>query len=109
MYKVSLTNNKVTEKNPKLVNNRFKPLVLMGVGSYGEIYRGEDVNTGAIVAIKFELSNDKTKKKSVLKGESKITKAVGKMPSFADFYWYGREDDHEIMVLEMLGRSFRDI
>ena len=52
-----------------LINNKYSLLQLIGSGSFGSIYKAENIRTGEFIAIKIEPISKKTK---LLKNESII-------------------------------------
>ena len=58
------------------------------------------------MAIKFE--NSKLKRSQLVE-EAKLLRSMGNQVGFPKFIWYGKEGDHFMMVLEMLGPSLEDM
>ena len=80
----------------------------IGSGSFGDIYHGANVETGASVAIKLE---SKASKHPQLLYEAKVCKILQGQPSCGvpQLLWYGTEGDYNVMVLELLGPSLEDL
>ena len=87
------------------VNNQFKLGKKIGSGSFGEIYLGFDTVTNREVAVKFEQVN--VRRPQLI--EEAMLKEFGNEPGFPKFLWYGREGEHNIMVIELLGPSLEDL
>ncbi|KAF5937521.1 hypothetical protein HYC85_025027 [Camellia sinensis] len=77
----------------------------LGVGSFGELYLGVNVQTGEEVAIKLE--SVKTKHPQ-LHYESKIYMILqgGRIPNLK---WFGLEAEYNVMVIDLLGPSMEDL
>lgn len=78
---------------------------LISSGGFGSVHYGYSLNTHNIVAIKLE----KNASKSYLPNEYKIMKTL-KMPidgismlGIPNIYWFGKQDDYTIMVMDLLG------
>lgn len=78
----------------------------LGAGSFGEIYRGEDKETGQSVAIKFEPAKTRVPQ---LCYESKLYNIFRNGVNVPKFYWYGTENNYNEMVVELLGKSLEDL
>lgn len=94
-----------------LIAGRFRLAEPIGTGSHCRVYQGKaysalDQATGQQVAVKFALAH---KRNLVLKREAKIGSLLGAIkPGFARAIWYGRQEDQEIGVSELLGPSLLD-
>eukprot|EP01065_Artemidia_motanka_P006417 TRINITY_DN13158_c0_g1_i1.p1 TRINITY_DN13158_c0_g1~~TRINITY_DN13158_c0_g1_i1.p1 ORF type:complete len:388 (+),score=34.55 TRINITY_DN13158_c0_g1_i1:94-1257(+) len=98
------------------VGNRFRILEKLGAGSFGDIYRGVNIVTGAHVAIKLEPLSTKVPQ---LLPEARLVKFLGrdgplgnpKLPSVGvtQLHWYGVEGDFNVMIIDMLGPSLEDL
>ncbi|KAK8848220.1 hypothetical protein M9Y10_019276 [Tritrichomonas musculus] len=78
----------------------------LGAGSFGEIHRGEDKETGQSVAIKLESVKAHVPQLSY---ESKLYNIFKNGVNIPKFYWFGTESSHNSMVIELLGKSLEDI
>ena len=67
---------------------------------------GFDTVTNREVAVKFEQVNVR---RPQLIEEARMLKEFGNEPGFPKFLWYGREGEHNIMVIELLGPSLEDL
>merc|ERR1712048_500493 len=76
------------------------------MGSFGDIYLGTNIQTGAEVAIKLETI--RTKHPQLLY-ESKLYKILQGGVGIPTVRWYGVEGDYNIMVMDLLGPSFEDL
>ena len=88
------------------IANRFKMGKKIGSGSFGEIYLGLDIQTGKEVAVKFEQLN--VRRPQVIE-EAKLLREFAGEPGFPKFMWYGKHDEFQIMVIELLGPSLEDL
>ncbi|KAL8436194.1 hypothetical protein ACSSS7_001924 [Eimeria intestinalis] len=78
----------------------------IGSGSFGDIYKGVNVQTGEEVAMKVESSKAKHPQ---LIYESKLLKHLQGAPGIAQVYYCDAEADFNIMVMELLGPSLEDL
>ena len=78
----------------------------IGAGSFGQIFIGENKETHQKVAIKLE--NKKTNVPQ-LNYESKLYILFSGCPSVPRCYWYGSDHTHNIMAIELLGKSLEDL
>ena len=85
----------------------YKIIKKIGEGSFGDVYKGEDINTGEFVAIKIE-KIEKTKDKSRLEIERDIYLNL-EGEGIPKIYWYGMLDNQKILVLSYLGPSLEDL
>jgi len=80
---------------------------LLGIGLFGEVYLGENINTviiifwGKEIAIKVEnLYHDST-----LKEEINVYKEIGPAFGIPKIFWSGYENQYRVLVMERLGLS----
>ena len=89
-----------------IIAKKYKLARKIGYGSFGEIYRATNLETGQEVALKLE---KKQIRHPHLKSESRILRSLQGGTGFPTMYWYGEEGDFNIMVLDLLGASLEDI
>jgi serine/threonine protein kinase len=80
--------------------NKYKIIDKLTNGSFGTIYKAQNIRTHELVAIKMELKNGTTKS---LKNEAKIYQYLGKQEGFPQLKWFGSTDDITYIVLDLLG------
>lgn len=85
-----------------IINNKYKLLEEIGGGSFGKIYKGENVRTKELVAIKIEpvLGGN-----NLLKNESKIYQYLKNTHGVPEVKWYGNDGKNVYMVIKLLGQS----
>ena len=81
----------------------YKYVILekLGNGSFGEVYKGENIRTKELVAIKREIQTNN----KLLKNEAKIYTYLGKQPGFLELKWFGMKNDYSYLVVNLLGDS----
>ncbi len=89
-----------------LIGNKYILLELIGSGSFGSIYKGENVRTKEKVAIKVEPVKNETR---LLKNETIIYNRLSNKPGIPDIKWYGKDDENYYMVLNLLGESLESL
>ena len=85
-----------------IIANKYKLHEKIGTGCFGEIWKGENIRTKEIVAIKIEPHTNKTK---LLKNETKIYNYIGNVKGFPQAKWYGVDEKNNYMVLTLLGNT----
>ena len=89
-----------------LINNKYKIINEIGKGSFGTIYKGENIRTREKVAIKVEIIEHGT---YLLKNESIIYRYLNNMAGIPSVKWFGKDDDNYYMVINLLGKSLQNI
>ena len=87
-------------------SGRFSIGRKLGAGSFGEIHRGDDRDSGDQVAIKLEKSNSRVPQLSY---ESKLYNIFKNGCNIPKFYWFGTEGNYNVMVIQLLGKSLEDL
>ena len=86
-----------------IIANKYKILEEIGKGAFGKVYKGENIRTKELVAIKVEKVNGEIKS---LKYETQIYQAITsgqKTAGFLQVKWFGLIKDYYFMVLPLLG------
>ena len=89
-----------------IIANKYKILSSIGDGSFGQIYKGENIRTQELVAIKMELISGQT---NTLKYETKVYQYLGNITGFPQVKWFGIIGEYYYMVLTLLGDSLSSI
>ena len=89
-----------------LINNKYKLIEAIGSGSFGSIYKGENVRTKELVAIKIEPVCNETK---MLKNESIIYQYLKDVKNVPQVKWFGKDDMNYYMVINLLGDSLQSL
>ena len=90
----------------ELINNKYKLLEKIGEGSFGSIYKGENIRTNEYVAIKIESIQNNYK---LLKNESKIYQYLVNTIGIPNVKWFGKDENNYYMVLNLLGESLQSV
>lgn len=85
--------------------NKYKILTPINYGSYGTIYKGTNIRTGELVAIKVE---DKTET-SLLPNEAKLYMYLAGSEGIPELKWFGIEDNKNILVMNLLDEPLTKI
>ena len=75
----------------ELINNKYKLLEKIGEGSFGSIYKGENIRTNEHVAIKIEYIQNNYK---LLKNESKIYQYLTNTIGIPNVKWFGKDENN---------------
>lgn len=89
-----------------MINNKYNVISKIGSGSFGTIYKGQNIRTNEFVAIKVEPINNQIK---MLKNETKIYQYLNDCPFVPQIKWFGKEDNNYYMVINLLGYSLQDL
>lgn len=89
-----------------IINNKYKIIEEIGSGSFGKIYKGQNIRTSEYVAVKVESLNGVTK---LLKNESIIYQYLTKIPGIPAVKWFGKDNNYYYMVISLLGMSLNTL
>jgi len=78
----------------------------IGSGSFGDIYRGTNIHSGDEVAIKLETIRSRHPQ---LAYEYKVYRVLSGGVGVPNVYWFGKEGDYNVMVMDLLGPSLEDL
>jgi len=78
----------------------------IGGGSFGDIYLGTNINTGEEVAIKLECIQSRHPQ---LAHEYNVLRYLWGDAGIPRVYWFGKEGDYNVMVMDILGPSLEDL
>jgi len=87
------------------VARKYKLGDKLGSGSFGEIYRGVNVDTGEKVAIKLESVHSRH---AQLKYEWKVYRYLKGGKGIPNVYHYSTDGDYNVLVMDLLGKSLED-
>jgi len=88
------------------IGGKFTLRRKIGSGSFGDVWTGENVETGEEVAIKMESIS--AKHPQVL-FESKLYKILAGGQGIPKVHWYGTVGQHNAMVMDLLGPSLEEV
>ena len=88
------------------VGNNFKLTKKLNSGSFGEIYMAINIKNNREVAVKLE---PRTAKHPQLQYEAKLLAYIlgqsGRVDGFPSLYYFGKDNNYSIMVIDLLGPS----
>ena len=90
----------------ELINNKYIIREQIGSGSFGTIYKGENIRTNEKVAIKVEPIKNNTK---LLKNESIIYHYLTNTTGIPHVKWFGKDNFNYYMVIDLLGDSLQNL
>lgn len=91
------------------VGNRFRVGQKIGAGSFGEIFRGTNIQTGEPVAIKLEQAKTRHPQLAFEARFYRILNAGGSVVGVPNVLYYGVEGEFNVMVMDLLGPSLEDL
>ncbi|KAI9007900.1 kinase-like domain-containing protein [Phycomyces nitens] len=89
-----------------IIDQRWIPLGKIGEGSFGEVFEVEEISTKKHFAIKRERANMRHPQ---LENEAKVYKLLEGGPGIPRCYWYGRHEDFNCIVMDLLGPSLNQL
>jgi casein kinase I family protein HRR25 len=88
------------------VAGRYRVDSPIGAGSFGDIYKGRDLETNESVAIKMEAIDAKNPQ---LRYEAKLYRTFAGSFGVPSVHWFGKQDSNNVMVFDLLGPSLHDL
>ena len=85
-----------------MISNKYNLIEKISEGSFGSVFKAENIRTKENVAIKFEIKMDNIKS---LKNEAKIYQYLGKINGFPQIKMFGTMDKLNYLVIDLLGKS----
>ena len=90
----------------KIFFAKYKPLCLIGEGSFGKCFKGINMENNEEVCFKIE---KKSNQKSFLKIESHVLETLKGGKGIPDFYLYGYSENFNILIIELLDKTIEDL
>lgn len=82
-----------------MLANKYRLLEKLSQGSFGKVFRAENMRTGEIVAIKTEVKN---KEQKSLKMEARIYQYLAGIDGFPQLKWFGATNNVNYLVTNLL-------
>ena len=89
-----------------MISNKYNLIEKISEGSFGSVFKAENIRTNENVAIKFEIKIDNIKS---LKNEAKIYQYLGKLEGFSQLKNFGTNGTINYLVLDLLGNSLSEL
>jgi len=90
----------------KIFFTKYKPLGLIGEGSFGKCFKGINLQNNEEVCFKIER---KTNTKSFLKLESLALEDLKGGKGIPDFYLFGYSENLNILIMELLDKTIENV
>ena len=90
----------------KIFFAKYKPLCLIGEGSFGKCFKGINMENNEEVCFKIE---KKSNQKSFLKIESHVLETLKGGKGIPDFYLFGFSESFNILIIELLDKTIEDV
>jgi predicted Ser/Thr protein kinase len=90
----------------KIFFTKYKPLDLIGEGSFGKCFKGINMQNNEEVCFKIE---KKSNQKSFLKIESHALEELKGGKGIPDFYLFGFSENFNILIIELLDKTIEDV
>lgn len=88
------------------IDNKYKIITKLKEGSFGSVFKCENIRTGEFVAIKFEHKNNEMK---TIKNEAKIYQYLAKTDGFPHLKWFGTNENFNYLAINLLGWSLSEM
>jgi serine/threonine protein kinase len=89
-----------------MIANKYKILNKISEGSFGFVYKGQNIRTGEKVAIKIE---KRCGEYNILKSEAKIYQYLGKLDGFPQLKWFGTDVKYNYLVIDLYRCSLNSL
>jgi serine/threonine protein kinase len=89
-----------------MIANKYRIIEKLNEGSFGQVFKAENIRTKELVAIKVE---SKTKQTNTLKNEARIYQYLGKNNIAPNLKWYGTNENNNYLVINLLGSSLKSL
>lgn len=89
-----------------IIGNKYEILKKINHGSFGSLYRGKNIRTGEIVAIKVEKRSENST--NTLKYEANVYNYLKKINNFVKLRWFGKDEKYNFLVIDLLGNSLKN-
>lgn len=89
-----------------MINKKYNLISKIGQGSFGIIYKAENIRTRECVAIKVESIKSGT---NLLKNESQIYQYLLNTIGIPNVKWYGKDEQNYYMVINLLDKSLEEL
>ncbi|MBI2424993.1 MAG: serine/threonine protein kinase [Candidatus Hydrogenedentes bacterium] len=87
----------------------YKILLLLGQGTFGQVYLAEDVNLNRRVAIKFLKSARRSEDVQFFRREAKALASLSKHPNVVEIHHFGEYRGHSYFVLEYVESTLQQL
>lgn len=86
-----------------LIGNKYEIITKISGGSFGSLYKGKNIRTGKLVAIKVEKRDDNSV--NTLKYEANVYTHLKNVNNFVKLRWFGTNAKYNFLVIDLLGYS----
>ncbi|CAK86492.1 unnamed protein product (macronuclear) [Paramecium tetraurelia] len=93
----------------QIIAGRFKLIEKVGQGSFGSIFKTENIETGEICASKFEKRESQKNSMSLLVREIKILLELKGIAGFPQILHYGRDENYNFFMITYLGQNLENL
>jgi serine/threonine protein kinase len=90
----------------KIFFTQYKPICLIGEGSFGKCFKGINLKNNEEVCFKIEKKNPQ---KNFLKIESQALETLKGGKGIPDFYLFGFSESFNILIMELLDKTMENI
>ena len=87
---------------PTLINHKYNIIQKIGNGEFGAVFRGRNIRTEEIVAVKVEPISSGLK---LLKNESRIYQHLSGIQGIPNVKWFGKDENNYYMVMNFYEKT----
>lgn len=85
-----------------LINHKYNIIEKIGNGEFGAVYRGRNIRTDEVVAVKVEPISSGLK---LLKNESRIYQHLSGIQGIPNVKWFGKDENNYYMVMNFYDKT----
>jgi len=89
-----------------LIGNKYEIIAKISGGTFGSLYKGKNIRTGKLVAIKVEIRDDNSV--NTLKYEANVYNHLKNINNFVKLRWFGTTEKYNFLVIDLLGYSLKN-
>lgn len=88
-----------------IIGNKYELIEKINGGSFGALYKGKNIRTNELVAVKVEKRN--SDEVNTLKYEANVYNYLKNIDNFVKLRWFGTDEKYNFLVIDLLGNSLK--
>ena len=92
-----------------IIGNKYELIQKISQGSFGALYKGQNIRTRELVAVKIEKRNKCRGEVNTLKYEANVYNYLKNVDNFVKMKWFGTDEKYNYLVIDLLGKSLKNI
>ena len=90
-----------------IINNQYKIIKNIGQGSFGLVFKVQNIKTNELFALKIEIV--KGSKYATLEKEEKFYQILKGIEGISKIYWSGKIEGYNAFIMDLLGRELSSL